>query len=903
MALCIGSLATAADELDGDELFTLRVKPMLVEKCISCHGDPNKELKGGLDVSTLEGFLKGGDAFEDVLIPGDAEFSFVMEAVRWEDPDFEMPPKENDRLTEKQISDLEKWIAMGAPWPSDQKQEEIRVAERSKIETDAGIIVATSGGLADEWTYRRYQKEDLWAFRPVEKPELASGENPVDAYVGETLDEKGFARAPEADPTTLIRRATLSLTGLPPTPEEVSAFILHYRKNPEETWTALIDRLLESPHYGERWGQHWLDVARYADTGGMSNDYERSNAWRYRDYVIRSFNEDKPYDEFIVAQLAGDELAANSVRERTGDDQEAIDKIHSSGDYNEQEIEWMVASGFLRMGQWDSAMVEAPEARQIYVDDIINNVGQTFMATTMRCVKCHDHKFDPIPTKDYYRMYSTFEGTQLAERPAKFLESENMIGMDEGLAMTQRLYDFSNERLQAINKKQEDAAQIWFEEHSLEYKTPDERKDLDDDVKPPRNIGLNYIEEGRQKVRRQDEWIWKRRFERYEPMVQSVYNGGVQKGAPNARKLRMPNAAKKAEEAPIETHILMGGALTAKGERVTPGVLSVIGVPVDENAEDPYTISEEMEGRRLTFAKWVADPRNPLTTRSFVNRIFQHHFGKPIAANANNFGAKGGKPTHPKLLDWLAADFVENGWKIKHLHREIMMSKTYRMATRHPDLDTLRERDPNNDWLAYFTPRRLTAEELRDGMLAISGELNTEMGGLPIMPEINMEIALQPRMIQFSLAPAYQPSVTPEQRNRRSIYAYRVRGQADPFLELFNQPNPNDSCESRDAVSVSPQAFTLFNSDLVTDRSIAFALRVEREAADLGGRIDRAFELALGRQATNGEMKRMKKYVKKMGQYHLDVAPEPVAYPTSITRSLVEEFSGKPFEYEEILPA
>jgi len=545
-------------------------------------------------------------------------------------------------------------------------------------------------------------------------------------------------------------------------------------------------------------------------------------------------------------------------------------------------------------------MVPPEEARQIYVDDIVNTVGQTFLATTMRCFKCHDHKFDPLPTKDYYRVYATFEGTQLAERPVDFLPEENLEGMEEGRAMTEELLNYAKGKLKYLTDKQEAAAKKWFEDRGLEYVEGEARKNLPDEEKPPRDVGLNYIEEGRLKVRKQDVWIWTRRLERYEAMAQSVYNASPAKGAPNARKLRMPK--ERDAEATLESYIFMGGALSARGEKVRPGVLSAIGVPVGENSGDPYVMPDTLDGRRLAFARWVADPDNSLATRSIVNRLLQRHLGKPIAGNPNNFGAKGGKPTHPKLLDWLAADLVENGWTLKRLHRLIMMSETYRQSGKHPDMDTLAAEDPNNDLFAFYPPRRLSAEELRDGMLKITGELNTKMGGLPVMPEINMEVALQPRMIQFSLAPAHQPFRTPEARNRRSIYAYRVRGQADPFLELFNQPNPNESCEARDSVSVSPQAFTLLNSDLVNDRAIAFAKRLEAGREVLGEQVEYAFELSLGRGPSPSEKRRMQKYVKHMIKYHQKVEPDPVEYPMVVVRSLVEEFSGKPFEYDEILP-
>ncbi len=418
-------------------------------------------------------------------------------------------------------------------------------------------------------------------------------------------------------------------------------------------------------------------------------------------------------------------------------------------------------------------------------------------------------------------------------------------------------------------------------------------------MKPPRHVGLNYVEEGQLKVREQDEWIWTRRLERYQPMVQSVYNGPDPKWL-NARKLRMPG--KIDQKVQLVSHILTGGSLEAHGEEVQPGVLSALGLSVNAESQDPYVIDGALNGRRLALAKWIAHPENPLTTRSIVNRIWQYHFGKPIAGNPNNLGVKGAKPTHPELLDWLASDFVAHGWKIKRLHKLIMTSSTYLQMSEHAKLESLQTADPNNDLLAYFPTRRLTAEELRDAMLRVTGELNPAVGGLPVMPEINMEVALQPRMIQFSLAPAYQPSRTPKQRNRRSIYAYRVRGQPDPFLEVFNQPNPNESCELRDDASVSPQAFSLTNSDLMNDRAIVFALRLEQDAESLDGQVERAFELAIGRSPAKDVRDRMMAYVQRMRKYHFSVAPLAPTYPTKITRSLVEEFSGKPFEYEEILP-
>ena len=327
-----------------------------------------------------------------------------------------MPPKENDRLTALQIEWVRQWIEADAPWPDAETQQRYKQAEWSVAENADGLIVSTSGGLSDEWTYRRYQRDDIWAFQPIVKPDVpAFADHPIDAFIRQKLEDAQFQPAPRAEPLTLLRRATYDLTGLPPTPTEIAQFLSHWEQDREHAWTKLIDRLLASPHYGERWGQHWLDVVRYADTGGYSNDYERSNAWRYRDYVIRAFNTDKPYNQFVLEQLAGDELADNSVRSRFNGNENAVRKARLDGDYNEQESEWLVATGFLRMGPWDNAMVKQPEARQIFLDDLVNSVGQSFLSTAMRCCKCHDHKFDPLPTRDYYRFYAAFAGTQMAE--------------------------------------------------------------------------------------------------------------------------------------------------------------------------------------------------------------------------------------------------------------------------------------------------------------------------------------------------------------------------------------------------------------------------------------------------------------------------------------------------------
>ena len=862
-------------ESQANRLFTLKILPLLKVKCFGCHGNDPKDIRGGYDLRTRQGMLRGGDSREPSLIPGKPGASPLYQAVLW--MGYEMPPKQNDRLTQQETEFIRAWIAAGAPWPSAKVQLQIKQREWSVRENEDGVIVDTTGGLADDWTYRRYRRQDIWAFQPVLRHDstqpVPQGRNPVDVFIDRKLDSAGLEAAPAADPRTLIRRLTYDLTGLPPTPFEVFQFRQAWSRDASQAWTDLLDRLLRSKHYGERQAQHWLDVVRYADTAGFSNDYERSNAWRYRDYVIRSFNNDKPFNEFVIEQLAGDEL-------RPGD------------------AEALIATGFLRMGPWGTAMIPQPEARQIYLDDLVNSVGQTFLAMPLRCCKCHDHKFDPIPTRDYYSLYAAFATTQPAELPAEFLPVENRKGFKQKRVLVEELLKFAKAELAQVNGKQEAAARAWYAARKLPYKNENARRKDPEDLKPPRHVGLTPEEKGIKKVREQDVWIWERRLERYQPLVQAVYNG--QDDRKNGRKLRKPRQIKRNWRP--ENFILGGGSLTAPLAAVKPGVLSATGLTVNERSKTPFQLPDGLSHRRLELARWIAHDDNPLTARVIVNRVWQTHFGTGLVKTANSFGVKGQRPTHPKLLDWLTADFIQHGWKIKRLHRLIISSAAYQRSGKPTQPRKQASVDPDNELLASFPPRRLTAEELRDAILLTTGELNRELGGVPIMPEINLEVALQPRMIQFSIAPAYQPSRTPAERNRRTIYSYRVRGQADPFLEIMNLPNPNESCELRNSAAVTPQAFTLLNSDVMTDRSLAFALRVQKERPRQTEQwVRRAVQLAYGRVPTAKEQRALHGYLEQMQEYHKTHTPQPVEYPKQVTRSLVEEFTGEPFEFIEKL--
>ena len=361
------TLTVAADR-EGERLFALKVRGIFSSKCLACHGEEGKKLKGDLDLTSRAAMLHGGESEEASVVPGKPMASpLYLAATRAHEDDWSaMPPKENDKLSAGQLAVLKRWIELGAPWPDAQTQGRFSVEGRAKPVSAEGVLVKTSGGSSEDWTYRRYRPEDVWAFQPLSKPTVPKvAANPVDAFIGRKLKAAGFKAAPQADFRTLVKRAYYDLTGLPPTPFEIFQFRLAWDKDPAQAWSELIATLLASPHYGERWGQHWLDVARYADTGGYSNDYERSNMWRYRDYVIRAFNEDKPYDQFVIEQIAGDELADASLRQRISDWDQFQNARQNGKQYNAREAEQVVASSFLRMGPWDPAMVQKPQARQL----------------------------------------------------------------------------------------------------------------------------------------------------------------------------------------------------------------------------------------------------------------------------------------------------------------------------------------------------------------------------------------------------------------------------------------------------------------------------------------------------------------------------------------------------------
>lgn len=906
-----GGLVLSND--DGEVLFVRRILPLLQTKCLACHVE-NGVMEGELALDSRESLLRGGSSGEPLIVWGKPEQSPLFLAVLRESEVWSaMPPKDAEKLSPQQMNWIKQWIEANAPWPAAERVEEIRRQYTQEWKAEDGVQVATSGGLTQDWSNRSYEPSGLWAYQKLVKPQANSGKKLVEgsAAIDYWIEKRlppDLSVAPACDAATFIRRATYDLTGLPPTPEEVTQFQDAFARDSEVAVADLIDRLLESPHYGERMAQHWLDVVRYADSSGFANDYERGNAWRYRDYVIRAFNRDLPYDQFVRQQIAGDEL-------------EPVDH------------EAIIATGYLRMGPWELTGMEVPKvARQRFLDDITNSIGECFLAHSLQCARCHDHKFDPVPTRDYYSIQAALSTTQIAERAVPFLETENRGGFQEESYLQRKLLECQDTLAQLDEQLLKNAAE-WFRKNEkdpslwertlseLRDKTADSdrifrdlfgkartalgRSGAAEDSYPPKLVGFEPEQFGLERVARKGIERLQWELDRYREYAHAVYSGPTPRLRAVTAPLRMSATASNDAEQEL-SKILIGGDPFSEGPAVVPGALSVIGMLGRE------AIPESVSGRRLALANWIVDSKNPLTARVMVNRVWMWHFGLPIAGNPNNFGSTGKHPTHPELLDWLAVSLIESGWSVKQLHRWIMCSQTYRRSCVHPQFDELVRLDPLQNSYAVFQPRRLTAEEIRDSMLMQSGELNMEIGGIPCRPEINLEAALQPRMVMGTFAAAWAPNPLPADRHRRSIYVLRLRGLMDPALEVFNSPPLDFSCERREESTVTPQVFSLLNSEASYKRSLALANRVLKEFKPEGKTpsdverkqiIHRLFKMVLMRQPSEFEVAQCVMHWNNTARMSKDSKVHLERPPVRVLREAIEENTGERFSFTETIYA
>jgi mono/diheme cytochrome c family protein len=742
------------------------IPKLLAARCNACHG-PDKQ-EGGLRLDSLAAALKGGDR-GPAVVPGNLEKSLLVRAIAFQDPELQMPPKQ--KLSETEVAELTAWVQSGAEWPA---------AASSPATPSANAGPPIGDAFTDPRNpireLFRGERLDLWSLRkPVESAPVRTAEaaHPIDAFVRQRLAESGLQQAPEADRRTLIRRLTLDLIGLPPTPEDVARFV---SDQSPDAYEQLVERLLSSPHYGERQARLWLDVVRYADTNGYERDEYRPLAWQYRDYVVRAFNQDKPFDQFVREQLAGDELLGRPPE-------------------TDVEADQLIATGFLRLGQWDStAPIFQEQDRQRAEDlaDMTNATASAFLGLTMACCQCHDHKYDPLSQADHYRLRAFFSAA---------------VPRDD------LTIDFAAARAEV------DAYNVDFDRQI---------KELEREL-----AKINKADkEKRTEVRGRIEAVKaKRRHPQYAMGVADTL-----KAIP-------------------ATHVLHQGDYLQPREEVTPGFVSVLW-PDDATIERPGEMST---GRRLALANWIVSAENPWTARVFVNRIWQQHFGVGIVATANDFGFAGAQPTHPELLDWLALRFISDGWSTKDLHRLIVTSATYRQSIRETadgrrldpenrllarqsvrriDAETLRDSllvvsgllNESGSTRPVWPPM---SDELRKAQPAILESEKGDDGG---------------RMQGWYSDPI-------EQTNVRSLYLIRKRCLPIPFLQAFDLPDTTVSCARRDSTIVAPQALMLLNSDDVVRYAEAFAKRVaDRAGNDPARQVEFAFQQALGRSPDHEEL-------------------------------------------------
>jgi Protein of unknown function (DUF1553)/Protein of unknown function (DUF1549)/Planctomycete cytochrome C len=759
--------ATGAIEFDKD------VRPILANNCLKCHG-PDKQ-KGGLRLDTRAALVTGGNSGPAIAPGPKAAESRLLRAVAGLDPDLTMPPDGKTRLTAAEVATLRAWIEQGAKW--DTKP------------------VAGNG--------RPAVKSDHWAFQPIKSPTVpiiryaqSPINNPIDAFVLARLEEKGLAASPEADRPTLIRRVTLDLTGLPPTPAEIEAFV----SDPSpEAYDRVVRRLLASPAYGERWARHWLDAARYADSDGFEKDTGRPWAWRYREWVIRALNRNESFDQFAVEQLAGDLLPGATLDQK-------------------------IATGFHRNTLTNrEGGVDKEQFRVEAVMDRVATTGKVFLGVTIGCCQCHDHKYDPLSQRDYYQFFAFFNGDDETDVDAPLPGEADAYAAkkaehDRKRAELKKALDEHRKSLPGIQEKWE-AALTLPQVRAL----PDNVRAIV--LKEPKARGENETKDLAAHFTKQDKQLAK--------LSKALTDHDKQ--APTLSK-----APTLAAGPGRTTHVLIRGDFLRPGAVVAPNTPAVL----------PSLASEKPT--RLDLARWIVSPDNPLTARVAVNWVWQKYFGRGLVATPEDFGTQGDRPSHPELLDWLASAFVRRGWDMKELHRLIVTSATYRQSSHvRPDLA---DRDPLNVLLARQSRLRLEAEVVRDVSLAASGLLAPRIGGPSVRPPQPAGIS------ELTYAnSAKWPESTGADRYRRGLYTWFQRTSPYPMLMTFDSPDSNVCTVRRERSNTPLQALTLLNDAAFVEAARALAKKVLDETAGEPNcvRIDRALQVCLGRDPTGPERQRL----------------------------------------------
>ena len=770
--LTVPSVQAATPEPSPEQIkfFEEKVRPILAENCYKCHGSDKQQGKLRLD---LRETVYGGGESGAAIVPGKPDESLLVEAINY--GSFEMPP--TGKLKDHQIATLTEWVRLGAPMPKDH---------------GGGPGLRQSRGVITE------EDRQWWSFQPVQRsasPEIQNPkskiENSIDAFIAASLAREGLEPAPEANKATLIRRLTWDLIGLPPTPDEIADFLADERP---DAYERLVDRLLASPYHGERWARHWLDIVRYAESDGYKQDAYRPHAWRYRDYVIRAFNQDKPYSQFVLEQLAGDEVAPN--------DPDAL-----------------TATAFHRLGIYEYNQRDVRNQWEIILNDVTDITADVFLGMGMSCARCHDHKFDPILQKDYYRLQAFFAPVLWRENviiasDAEVAEYQQKLAMwEEKTADIRRqiaeiedpirknsintvLVKF-NDELQAMRAKP--AAERTPIEQQLVYLM--EYQAIDGEGK----VDIKGKLKGEQK-------------EKWETLQKQLAEFDSIKPEP------LPCVQSVTDVGPVAPETTIPGKRNA--EPVAPGPLSVLDAgPLHV----PPSPSSQTTGRRTALAQWITSPDNPLASRVLANRLWQHHFGRGLSETPSDFGHLGQVPSHPELLDHLACELLDHGWSMKRLHRQMVTSATYRQASTGADVVDSIAKDPANRWWSRMPVRRLAAEQIRDGALAVSGEIDVRMGG---------------------------PSGDSGKTARRAVYLKVLRNSQDAVLDVFDTPDGLVTMPVRNVTTTATQSLFMINGPWMLKRANAMARRLsDPPSATLEERVQRAYELAYGRKPTAGELK------------------------------------------------
>lgn len=944
-AVLVAANAGAAGQDDSTDsglaFYEGQVRPLLEEHCHKCHGVGEK-VKAGLRLDTRSGVLRGGERGPAVQLDA-PESSLLLEMLSYRDENHQMPP--SGKLPQEQIDLIAQWIRMGLPMPE--------AAEEAAPAGETDSLEARIAAGRRHWAYQRLRRPAVPAVREVGWPA-----NPIDAFILSRLEARGLAPSPPASRAVLARRAYYDLLGLPPTPEAVERFVSDPREE-DAAWAALVDELLASPHYGEKYARHWLDVVRYAETNGYERDTPKPEMWRYRDYVIASFNADKPYDVFVREQLAGDEL------DSVGPEQ-------------------IIATGYYRLGIWDDEPADKAQGKYDVLDGIIDTTAQAFLGTTMGCARCHEHKIDPFPQADYYRFLSIFHNitnmdkTRIVrsimtpEEEAAYNEKtqrkrmeevrlEREIGeFEEAFArklrekdpalqgplhasdmsgLHYRLYRDSYQRLPDFNglrsefegriehnffdlamRTRDDAFAFVFEAnlnvpangtYTFHLDADDGARLTVDGVTVIDHDGLHELgseREGRIDLRagthdiRLEYFQYQHRFGLHvhwsgptfqrraltkEPQMLDLpkliaergsevldeaelkHYASLRKRLETRRAFIVPGgkfATCVAENGPVapDTFVFIRGNPHVPGETVMPGFPEVLSPPPFAPAALPPGTAST--GRRRALAEWIASGENPLTARVMANRIWQWHFGRGIVRSANNFGLGGDAPTHPELLEWLASEFIESGWRMKPLHRLIMTSRAYRMSTRfNAEADAI---DPANDLYWRFEMRRLSAEEIRDSILAVNGTLNLAVGGPSVYPPMPKEA-----LATSSMPKAAWGVSPPEQHVRRSIYIHVKRSLLTPLLQDYDLADTDNSCPVRFVTTQPAQALDLLNSEFAQAEAAKLALRIRAGAGEAReAQLARAIALVTQRAPMPAELRQAGAFVRDFEARGVDSA-------------------------------